>query len=152
MANSKAEAKKLAREYFLTTDKTQAEIAVIVHVNEKTLSEWKKAEDWEMQRAATNITPRKTIAGYYVQLERLRKQIEERPAPDNIFTDREADRIVKISKSIKMLQKALTLTDYINAFEDLTKFGMNIDGDLTKKFIDIMHEFIQVKAKELRES
>jgi DNA-binding XRE family transcriptional regulator len=151
MSNTKADARKLAREYFLTTDKTQSEIAQLVGVNEKTLSSWKREEDWDLQKAATNITPRKTIAGFYMQLETLRKAIESRadkPYPDS----KESDIIMKISKSIKMLQKSLTLTDYINAFEDLTKFGLNIDAGLTRQFTGIMNEFIQVKTKELKDS
>src|SRR5688500_15949748 len=98
MANSKADARKLAREYFLTTDKTQAEIDELAGVNQKTLSEWKREEDWELQKAATNITPRKTTAGFYMQLESLRLEIEkrkDRPYPDS----KESDVIMTISKS-----------------------------------------------------
>lgn len=149
--NSKSDARKLAREYFLTTDKTQAEIADIVGVNQKTIREWKQEEDWELQKAATNITPRKTIAGFYMQLETLRKIIDDREQGKNFPDSKESDIIMKISKSIKMLQKSLTLTDYINAFEDLTKFGLNIDPELTKKFTDIMREFVLVKTKEMKE-
>lgn len=153
MANTKkSDQCKLAREYFLTTDKTQAEIADLVGVHEKTLREWKVKEGWEMQKAATNITPRKTIAGFLMQLETLRLDIEKREDGKRYPDSKESDIIMKISKSIKMLQKSLTLTDYINAFEELAKFGLNVDANLTKQFVDIMHEFIQVKTKEMKES
>ena len=152
MANNKSDQRKLAREYYLTTDKTQAEIAELVGVNQKTLSLWKQEEEWDLQKAATNITPRKTIAGFYMQLERMRLAIESREEGRNFPDSKESDVIMKISKSVKMLQKSLTLTDYINAFEDLTKFGLNIDAVATKQFVAIMNEFIQAKTKELKES
>jgi DNA-binding XRE family transcriptional regulator len=157
MANSKSDERRLAREYFLSTDKSQAEIAQLVGVNQKTISQWKDEEKWELLKAATNVTPRKTIAGFLMQLEEMRKTIETReydkvtgigPWP----TSKESDSIMKISKSVKMLSKSLTITDYIMAFEELTRFGVNLDGDLTKQFIDIINEFVQVKVKEIKES
>jgi DNA-binding XRE family transcriptional regulator len=151
MANSKSDQSKLAREYFLTTDKTQAEIAKLVGVTAKTLGKWKEDEGWELLKAATNVTPRKTIAGFYLQLESLRKSIQDREEGKNFPDSKESDIIMKISKSIKMLQKSLTLTDYINAFEDLTKFALRIDPALAKSFISIINEFIQVKTKELKD-
>jgi transcriptional regulator with XRE-family HTH domain len=150
--NSKADQRKLARELYLSTDLTQAQIAERVGINPRTVGLWANAEEWELQKAATNVTPRKTIAGYYMQLENLRKEIDKREEGQRYPNSKESDIIMKISKSIKMLQKSLTLTDYINAFEELTKFGLNIDHDLTKQFVIIMNEFVQTKAKEVRES
>lgn len=150
MANSKSDTKKLARELYLSTDKTQAEICKQLGINPKTLSIWKREEEWDIQKAATNITPRKTIAGFYMQLEQLRQEIDKR-TESRYPSSKESDIIMKVSKSIRMLQKSLSLTDYINAFEELGKFGLNIDATLTKNFMAIMNEFIQNKSKELRE-
>jgi transposase-like protein len=150
MANNKSDTKKLARELYLSTDKSQADICKQVGVNPKTLSIWKREEDWDLQKAATNITPRKTIAGFYMQLEQLRQEIDKR-TENRYPTSKESDTIMKMAKSIRMLQKSLTLTDFINAFEELTRFGLNIDSELTKKFMTIMNEFVQNKSKELHE-
>jgi DNA-binding XRE family transcriptional regulator len=150
MANNKADARKIAREYYLTTDKSQAEIAALVGVNEKTLSEWKIKDSWEMQKAASNIVPRKMIAGFLLQLQKLQEQIDA--SEQGYPTPAQSDTLMKVSKSIKMLQKELTLSDYISAFEDLTKFGLNINSDLTKQFIQIMNAFVQVKAKEVADA
>ena len=38
----------IAQDLFLETDKTQKEIAQIVHVTEKTLTKWKNEGEWDM--------------------------------------------------------------------------------------------------------
>lgn len=155
MANQKSDARALAREYYLTTNKTQDEIAQLVGVNRKTMSVWVNEEKWEMQKAAYNVTPRKTIAGYLLQLEKMREHIEARKGGEDgnpWANSKESDIITKITKAIKVLQRDLTLTDYIQAFEDLTKYGMNIDHEATTQFVKIMNDFIQNKAKELTKS
>lgn len=144
----KSEDKKLAYELFMSTELTQKEIAARVNVTEKTLSIWVKDGEWVVQKAALNITPKKTIAGYLMQLEKMRESIskrDENPWP----TSAESDIIMKISKSMKMLQKDLTLTDYINSFEQLFKFVNTSDPKLARQLLDYQNEFVQIKAKEL---
>ena len=144
----KAEDKKLAYELFMSTDLTQKEISKRVRVTEKTLSAWVNDGGWQIQKAALNITPRKTIAGYLMQLEKMRETIsarEESPWP----TSGESDVIMKISKSMKMLQRDLTLTDFINSFEQLFKFINTSNPKLARELLDFQNEFVQIKAKEL---
>lgn len=150
--NTKSDARKLAREYYLTTEMTQAEIAVKCKVGAKAVSEWAKLEGWKMQKAATNITPRKTIAGLMLQLEALRVSISERGAGKNFPDSKESDIIMKVSKSIKMLQKTLTLSDYIFAFEELQKFAGHVAPEKVADLFPILDEFIQIKAKETTEA
>jgi transcriptional regulator with XRE-family HTH domain len=144
----KDDVKKIAFALFMETDLTQKEIAERVKVTEKTISQWKQTEEWEIQKSAMNITPKKMIAGYYIQLEKLRQDIaarEKNPWPDAS----EADRIHKVAKAMKLLQKDLTLSDYINAFEQLFKFINVSDPKLASAVLDFQNEFIQMKAKEL---
>jgi transcriptional regulator with XRE-family HTH domain len=144
----KDDVKKHAFALFMDTNLTQKEIAERVGVTEKTITQWKQAEDWEIQRSAMNITPKRMIAGYLIQLDRLRKHIEEReenPWPDAS----ESDRIHKVAKAMKMLQKDLTLTDYINSFEQLYKFINVSDSKLANAMLQFQNEFIRNKANEL---
>lgn len=144
----KDEDKKLAFELFMNTDLTQREIAERLKVTEKTISAWKTAGEWEIQKAALNVTPKKTIAGYLMQLEKMRISISEREG-QAWPTAAESDVIVKIARAMKMLQKDLTLTDYINAFEQLYKFVNSSNPKLAREILDFQNEYVQIKAKEL---
>ena len=151
MANRKHEKETEAFALFMNTDLTQAEIAKRVGINEKTMSDWVRSGDWRIQKAANNVTRKKVIVGYLMQLEKLREEIDkrkEKPYP----TSSEADIITKITKSIKSLEKGLTLSDYITAFEELTKFGMNVNEISTREFLSVMQEFVQLKAKEMAQA
>jgi DNA-binding XRE family transcriptional regulator len=140
--------KKLAYELYMSTELSQRDIAERVGVTEKTISQWKTQGRWDIQKAALNVTPKVTIAGFLMQLEAMRKSIADRkenPWP----TAAESDIIMKITKSMKMLQRDLTLSDYINAFEQLFKFINTSNPKLAREVLDFQNEFIQLKAKEL---
>lgn len=151
MAHRKKDLEEEAYGLYMNTDLTQAQIAQRVGINQKTMSEWVRKGDWAVQKAANNVTRKKVIVGYLMQLQKLREVIDARPEHP-YPTASEADTITKITKAIKSLERGLTLSDYITALEELTKFGMKINDKAMREAMPILKEFIQVKAKELAKS
>lgn len=148
-AHAKRDKYEEAYNLYMNTDMTQADIASRVGVAPKTISSWVTNDEWRVQKAASSVTRKKIITGYLMQLHKLREEIDqrsERPYP----TSQESDIITKITKSIKMLDRDLTLSDYITATEELVRFGMNTDDKATLTAMGIIKAFIQVKARELQ--
>ena len=151
MANRKKEIEEEAYGLFMNTDLTQAEISKRVGITQKTMSAWVKDGGWAVEKSANSVTRKKVILGYLLQLQKLREFIDART--DSAWpTPSESDTITKITKSIKSLDKNLTLSDYITAFEELTKFGMNVNNKAMREALPIIKEFVQLKAKELARS
>lgn len=143
---------QLAYRLFMDTGMRQSEIAETVGVAEKTISQWKLKHDWAALKAAHGVTASEIIAGYLKQLQALKDQISQRAVGENFPTSKESDIIMKVTKAIKILQRDLTLSDYIACYEQLITFTMSVQPDLAKGLTSVCREFIQIKVKELSKS
>ncbi len=130
--------RQTAFDLYINTDMTQKDICEIVGWTEKTFSENKKKGNWDEIKGAETATLPKTISNIY----RLINTLTE---ADNSGSN--ADKISKLSASVRSLSKGtLSLSDFINAFKELTTFAFKIDPDLAKE-MNLMHnQFIQHKA------
>lgn len=137
----------LAFRLYMDTGMRQSEIAEMVGVTEKTITQWKLKNDWETLKAAHGVTASEIIAGYLRQLKALKDDIAKREYP--YPTPKDSDVIMKIAKSIKILQNDLTLSNYITACEQLLKFAMNMKPEIVQQLAALTREFVQLKAKEL---
>lgn len=142
----------LAFRLFMDTGMKQSEIAETVGVTEKTITQWKAKNDWVALKAAHGVTASEIIGAYLRQLQALKDQINTRPQGENFPTTREADIIMKVTKSIKILQRDLTLSDYIACYEQLLSFTVSLKPAMVKDLAAVCREFIQIKVKELNKS
>lgn len=148
MANHKRDKEEEAHALYMETNLTCEQIAERVGVNAKTVYAWSKKAEWKVQRAANQVTRKQLIVSYLMQLQSLNDCIakrEEAPYPNS----KESDQITKITKAIKALEKDLSLSDYITATEEVMRFGMRVNESVTRAFIPVIKEFIQLKAREL---
>lgn len=136
-----------AYELYMTTSKSQKEIALIVGVVADTVGEWVRKLGWREEKAARSVTKEKVIANNLVQILNLQEDINTR---ENKWpTPGEADTITKLTNTIDTLSGRISLPNYITVFDQFLKSLYTQDGTLAKKVADYILEFVQNKAREL---
>lgn len=128
----------IAQDLFLETDKTQKEIAQIVHVTEKTLTKWKNEGDWETLKNASTVTARKIIDNLYKRAYALSEDPKSKP-----------DDIIKIANSIeKLSNRKVTVSQIINVFKDFISYAFNQNADLAKEINLLQKKYVDYKIGE----
>lgn len=141
------EKRNQAYELYLSTSKSQKEIAEIVGVGADTLSEWVRKFGWREEKAARSVTKEKVIRNNLMQILNLQEDINNR---DNKWPSAaEADTITKLTNTIDTLSGKISLPNYITVFDQFLKNLMKLNPKLAKEVADYAQEFIQTKAREL---
>jgi transposase len=136
-----------AYEVYMTTDKTQKEIAQICEVGVDTIGEWVNKKGWRQEKAARSVTKEKVISNNLVQILNLQEAINKR---ENKWpTAAEADTITKLTNTIDTLSGKISLPNYISMFDQFLKFLHKSNMQLAKDVADYTLEFVQTKAREL---
>lgn len=128
----------IAQDLFMDTDKTQKEIAAIVHVTEKTLTKWKTEGEWDMLKNASTVTARKIIENLYKRSYDL--SIDPKSKPDDI---------IKLALSIeKLSNKRVTISQIINVFRDFIAFAFKDNAQLAKEINLMQKKYVDYKIGE----
>ena len=136
--------KQAARNLFLHTDKTRAEIADIIDINSKTLYLWIKHGRWEEMKTASRQTPSTLLQDMYDHIEAINNKIRSRE--DRCPTFQEVEMLRKLFASTKHIQK-LNIGTYIEAFTELTTFINEHDHDLGIKVLNLTDRYIKGLVK-----
>jgi hypothetical protein len=150
MAKKKTQERIDAADLFINSSTlTYKQVGAIVGVSPKQISIWSIEDDWETQRTAQQVTVDKIIAGYYIQIAAIQKQIsiEQKGIPTAAQTDQQH----KLSDAIEKLKKKQNLSTYHLAFTEFLKDLNNTNNEAAKKFAPLMLEFMKQKAKTIRE-
>jgi len=138
------EKRALAKQLFMSSEKTQIEIADTVGVTAKTISKWKSEESWEEQKTATTITKSELLKSAYLQLKKLNDHIENElnGIPDKSTSDSKAILI----KEIERLDND-PLHVHISVCQELLGYiGKHLPGKLLE-MAELTNKFIQFKAR-----
>jgi DNA-binding XRE family transcriptional regulator len=133
--------KQKAEALFMDTKLTQKQIAQIIGVSEKTLTNWANDGDisWEELRKLKSVGRPQALKKLYKKL----SDLADSDAPNS------ADGIVKVMSAIRDLSdRRQTLPDTINTMMNFTEFLMSKDLDLAQKINKYQKEFIEVKHRE----
>lgn len=143
--------KDLAYLLFMGTDMNLGQIAEKVSVNQATVGRWASTGQWELLRSANATTRKNQIRNHLLQLDELNREIASREAGKRYPTIQESDTISKLTKAIESLDKEASLSDYVTVFEQFFIFLRHATkSDLIKAVEPAIHEFITMKAEELR--
>ncbi len=129
MSNNKRELKNLAEGLYLYSDMSQKDIAAMLNVTEKTITDWKQEGEWEEIKAAYGITRDKIIANYYRQTFEIQEKARDEK---RTLTSGETDQLVKIANCIEKLDKSITMHDRVQVFMDFNNWLVTIDTELAK--------------------
>lgn len=101
----KIDERQQARNLFFETNFTQAQIAVIVGISEKTVSHWANEDRWRQLRQLAKQTPMMMIGEMYSEVSALNEAIRSRGSGQQYATSAEAEIRRKTLASIKMLKE-----------------------------------------------
>ncbi|PQJ11479.1 hypothetical protein CJD36_006665 [Flavipsychrobacter stenotrophus] len=132
--------KQAARNLFLHSDRTRAEIADLIDINTKTLYLWIKHGRWEQMKTAARQTPASLLQDVYDHIEAVNNKIKARE--DRCPTWQEVEMLRKLFASTKHIQK-LNIGSYIEAFTELTSFINDHDSELGKAVVTLTDKYIK---------
>ncbi|WP_099155979.1 hypothetical protein [Flavilitoribacter nigricans] len=146
-----AEKRHRARELYVDTDLSQGEIAGIVGVSPKTMSNWVNDDNqaWKRTKSAKSITKDKVIASWYRQLDELNKSIANREVDKRYPTPAETDQMVKIAASIDKLERSYNFAMYHQAIDELTDFLTMRDQQAAAIVSKYALDFLKAKSRKL---
>lgn len=130
--------KTLAYEWFMNTDKTQKEIADIIGVSEKSLSDWASTGRWDEIKSFEKASRGGAVRN-------ILKRLFEESQKD----DADADKIAKFSSALEKLEvKKITVPNIINIFMVFGKWLYPQNPELAKQVTVLMNKFVMEKAGE----
>ena len=135
--------KEIAKALFLKGGCTMEEIAGKVGVTRQTLSRWAKSGNWDDLRVSMVISQEQIISQMMRQISDIHKQAAARPEGQQQLTAKEADTVVKLSSSIKKLQKDAGITDVVNVGVKFTNWLRAFDLEKAKEYNELWDLFIK---------
>lgn len=144
LRNKRAQAQRL----YVHSGMLQQDIAELLGVSEKTVSQWKQADGWEKQRAAVTTTKEKELARWYAMVAAQNDAIEGRGSGANFPTSSEADALNKMAAAIAKLEADAGLSATVNVFMRFTQWlRETADIDTAKLFAELSNGYIQSLLK-----
>ncbi|MBK7097897.1 MAG: hypothetical protein IPH58_05535 [Sphingobacteriales bacterium] len=147
MGKRKNQEYKDAYELYCNSNLQKGEIAHVVGVSPQQLGKWIKENDWDLDKSANETTVPKLIRQYYQNLALINKNANEEKRP---LTNAETDQIIKITNAINALRKRYNLSNYHSILKEFAEWLMQVNVDHAKLLAPDMFDFLQHKAKELR--
>lgn len=133
-----------AKQLYAHSGMLQQDIAELLDVSEKTISQWKASDDWEKYRAAVTTTKQKELARIYAQLADLNASIEQREEGKRYASSSEADIISKLSSAIAKLEAEQGLSATVNVFIGFTTYlRRSEDLETAKLFTELSDRYIK---------
>jgi len=150
MAKKKIQERVDAADLYINSGSlTLKQIALIVGISAKTIGEWAKEEDWDLQRTAQQVTVDKIIAGNYMQLAAIQRLIKEQQK--GIPTAAQTDQQHKLADAIEKLKKKQNLSTYHLVLSEFAKELNSSNNEAAKILAPLMLEFMKQKAKTIRD-
>lgn len=143
MVKSNINKKDIAKDLFLRGGCTLEEIAAKVGTTRQTISRWAKEGNWDELRVSMVISQEQIIAQMMRQISDIHKQAAARPEGEKQLTAKEADTVVKLSSSIKKLQKDAGITDVVNVGIKFTNWLRTVDMQKAKEYNELWDLFIK---------
>lgn len=143
MVKSNINKKDIAKELFIKGGCTLEEIAAKVGTTRQTISRWAKEGNWDDLRVSMVVSQEQILAQTMRQISDIYKQADARPEGQRQLTAKEADTVVKLSSSIKKLQKDAGITDVVNVGIKFTNWLRAFDLEKAKEYNDLWDSFIK---------
>jgi|GEM_PF-5344873 len=143
--------KTRAYDLFMTTSLIQGEIAAMLEITEKTMSDWVCEQDgqWKKDKAARSITKEKLISSYLRQLQELNERIEQRPSGERVANSGEADIQIKLGNLIEKLEKKFAFGTYYTIMDEYLEFVSKRDQKDAAVIAKHSLDFVKSKIAKL---
>lgn len=132
--------KNLAFILYVEEQMDAKKIAEITGISETTLSKWVTNEDWKSKRDAFMLTPQKLIAYQYQQAGMIMELTQKE---SRLMSNAEADILIKISTTIKNLDKNISASISMGVLRNFNNYLLNIDLKLAQELAKHQYNFIK---------
>lgn len=136
-----------AYELYCNTNLQKGEICKVVSVSPQQLGKWIKENDWDLDKSANETSVPKLIREYYRNLALINKNAADEKRP---LDSAETDQVIKITNAINSLRKKYNLSNYHSILKEFAEWLMKVNLEHAKILAPDMFEFLQEKAKEIR--
>jgi putative ATPase subunit of terminase (gpP-like) len=136
--------RETAKGLFVKSDMTQKEIAVLLGVSEKTVSEWRKKYDWDSARQIQSITRKSLLEDAYRQLDAINQKVTANGGiPDKALSDAKAECLREIEKFSDTPTHI-----YIDVFEDFCAWLSKYSPKELRRFSELSLRFVENKQQD----
>lgn len=139
--------KQKARTLFLTGEYAQKEIASICGVSEKTITEWKKEDNWEDHKMSLLTTRENELRRLYRMLQNINDFIEEKAADKIPINSKEADSVLKLTAAIQKLEVETSIAEKVEVGTEFIRMVRQENADLAKEITHWFDIYLQSKFK-----
>lgn len=141
---SREQIRETAKGLYVKSGMTQKEIAALLGVSEKAVSEWRKKYDWDTAKQIQSITRKSLLEDAYKQLDAINQRIttEKKGIPDKAMSDAKAECLREIEKFSDTPTHI-----YIDVFEDFCAWVSKYYPKELKRFSELSLRFIESKSE-----
>lgn len=140
---SREQKRETAKGLFVKSDMTQKEIAVLLGVSEKAVSEWRKKYDWDTAKQIQSITRKSLLEEAYKQLDAINKKVADKGGiPDKALSDAKAECMREIEKFSDTPTHV-----YVDVFEDFCAWLSRNAPKQLREFGELSMRFIESKQE-----
>lgn len=132
-----------ARNLFYQTDLSQAQIAKLIGISERTLSLWANEGRWRQLRQLTKQTPSVMIDELYAELARINSAIRSRDPGKQFATPQEAEVRRKTLAAVKYVQQRQTSGSHMEVLMNFTTYVLKKNMEDARKITQYADEFIK---------
>ena len=137
-----------AQQLFVRAGMTQKEVASLVGVTEKSISQWKEKYNWEALKTSFVITRDQELRRIYTQISDLNDAIESRDPGRKHPTPSEADILSKLASAAKSLEVNTSVATIIDVSVELLEWLRTIDFNKSKEIAQYFDSFIKYKISQ----
>lgn len=135
--------KRLAFTLYVDNGFSQKVIAEITGISERSISTWKKDNDWDRAKEEARMGLEQQRKRLTRQIDHILTVIEARPEPNNIPTSSESDTINKLADAAKKLQTELSFAHKAETGKQYIRFIQEVHGqDAAILHVEMWHEFL----------
>lgn len=138
-----ADKRQQAQRLYVRNGVLQQDIAALVGVSEKTISQWKQADRWDRQKAAVITTKEEELRRMYAMLSAQNAAIEARGEGYNFPSAKEADAINKLATAIKRLENEAGLATTVDVFMGFNEWLRKTEPEAAKQFMHLSDLYVK---------
>jgi predicted transcriptional regulator len=145
---AKENAKERAHDLYVRSDMPNDQIASMVGVSRRTVSEWISSNDWAHQKHYLTNTPYRMIVMFEKELERLTEAIAARPVGQQVPNWQEVRIRFGILNNIKQMRSRVSIgasVDVLISFVEYLRLESPDDADIVKEQADLYVEYLTKK-------
>jgi hypothetical protein len=134
--------KQIAKDLYVHTKKTHAEIADILDINRKTVGQWAKSGRWEQFRNAFRMTPEVVMHNFWGYIDKVDQSIRRRDPEDQCPTMEEVNKLNKLVRTANLIN-INHVGWYMQAYEELVRYLHQTDLPLAKSVVTASDTYIK---------